>query len=196
MKTFLKILSDFNLIRGLFYYLRNYYFFKKIRFPLRIYKNASIYHKSQISFGRGVVVPEKAFISPLSLSVGDYCWLGVNSFICGKVSIGNYVSIGPNVVIPGAEHNIAMAGKTIRSSGLIVKGTIIEDNVWIGANCVILDGVTIGSGSIIGAGSVVKKNVPKNKIVHGVAASIRRDRVVDENFIGGFDGREIMSEKR
>lgn len=178
MKRILARLSDFNLIRGLFYYLRNYFFFKSIKFPLRVYKNVSIYHKSKISFGKGVVVPEKAFISPLSLSVGDYCWLGVNSFICGDVKIGSYVSIGPNVVIPGAEHNIDTMDKAIRRSGLTVKGTIIEDNVWIGANCVILDGVTIGSGSVIGAGSVVKKDVPKNKIVHGAAAVVRRDRCV------------------
>lgn len=178
MKIFLNRLCDFNLIRGFFYYLRNYFFFKSIKFPLRVYKNASIYHKSQISFGTGVVVPEKAFISPLSLSVGDYCWLGVNSFICGDVTIGNNVSIGPNVVIPGAEHNTDKMDTAIRYSGLTVKGTVIEDNVWIGANCVILDGVTIGSGAIIGAGSVVKKDVPKDKIVHGVAAIVRRSRVV------------------
>jgi maltose O-acetyltransferase len=171
-------LTDVSLIRGSIYFLLNFLFFKSISFPFRKYKNSSIYHKGRIRFGKGVVVPEKAYISPLSLEVGDYCWLGVNSFICGKDKIGSYVSIGPNVVIPGAEHNIACGDRPIRRSGLIVKGTVIEDNVWIGANCVILDGVRIGSGSVIGAGSIVTKDVPPNKVVHGQAAGIRKERLV------------------
>lgn len=168
---------DLNLIRGAWYFLINYFFFKSITFPLRMHKNVSVYNKRRISLGKGVIIPEKAFISPLSLVVGDYCWLGVNSFICGNVTIGSYVSIGPNVVIPGAEHNLDLAGKPIRCSGLTVIGTVIEDNVWIGANCVILDGVTIGRGAVVGAGSVVKKDIPPNKVVHGDAATVRRDRL-------------------
>jgi len=54
---------------------------------------------------------------------------------------------------------------------------IIEDNVWIGTNCIILKGVTIGSGSIIGAGSVVTKNVPPNEIWCGSPASHKKKRI-------------------
>lgn len=64
----------------------------------------------------------------------------------------------------------------IRDQGEIKKGIIIQDNVWIGANSVILDGVIIESGAIIGAGSVVTKSVPKNCIVAGNPAKIIKFR--------------------
>lgn len=55
-------------------------------------------------------------------------------------------------------------------------GIVIEDNVWIGANCVILDGVTIGTGSIIAAGSVVSRSVAPYTILGGNTAKIIRIR--------------------
>ena len=76
--------------------------------------------------------------------------------------------IGPNVSIPGANHNFESINVPMNMQGNTIKGTIIEDDVWIGANSVILDGIAIGKGSVIGAGSVVAKDVEPYSIVGGV----------------------------
>lgn len=76
--------------------------------------------------------------------------------------------IGPNVSIPGANHNFDSIDVPMNMQGNTIKGTIIEDDVWIGANSVILDGIAIGKGSVIGAGSVVAKDVEPYSIVGGV----------------------------
>jgi acetyltransferase-like isoleucine patch superfamily enzyme len=115
------------------------------------------------------------FISPISLSVGDDCWLGVNNFICGKVEIGNDVILGPNVSIPGATHDIA-SNQPFSQSGLVIKGTVIEDSVWIGGNSTILDGIRIGKGAIVAANSVITEDVPPLGIVGGVPAKMIRHR--------------------
>ena len=54
---------------------------------------------------------------------------------------------------------------TIKSQGVSQKGIIIEDDCWIGSNVTILDGVRIGQGSVIGAGTLISKDVPKNSVV-------------------------------
>jgi acetyltransferase-like isoleucine patch superfamily enzyme len=61
-------------------------------------------------------------------------------------------------------------------SGHVKKKVIICDDVWIGANCIVLPGVTIGSGSVVAAGSVVTKDIPNNCIVGGIPAKIIRHR--------------------
>jgi len=76
--------------------------------------------------------------------------------------------IGPNVSIPGANHNFDSIDVPMNMQGNTIKGTIIEDDVWIGANSVILDGIAIGKGSVIRAGSVVAKDVEPYSIVGGV----------------------------
>ena len=64
----------------------------------------------------------------------------------------------------------------ISKQGLTKKGIKIHNDVWIAANCVILDGVEIGEGSIIAAGSVVAKNVPPYSVVAGIPAKVIKNR--------------------
>lgn len=77
------------------------------------------------------------------------------------------MSIAPNVVIIGANHVFADPNKTIKSQGSTSKGIVIEDDVWIATNSSILDGVTIGKGSVVAAGAVVNKDVPPYSVVGG-----------------------------
>jgi len=163
-------------LRGYIRYFPISFAFKKISFPIKISKNVYIRNTSRISFGENITILHNAFISPISLSVGDGSWIGVNCFLCGKVTIGNNVLIGPNVAIPGSEHNIGDASTLIIQSGSTTRGTIIESDVWIGANVTILDGVTIHEGAVIGAGSVVTKDVPAYAVVCGVPARLLRIR--------------------
>ncbi len=167
--------NNFEFVNGFIYYYLNKRRFKKIEFPLVKFRRVFIRNKHAIEFGKNITLAHNCFISPVSLKVGNNCWLGVNNFICGKVEIGNDVILGPNVSIPGATHpittNIPFAGSPAH-----VEGTIIGDSVWIGSNSTIIDGIRIGAGAVIAANSVVTKDVPPYAVVGGVPAKILRYR--------------------
>lgn len=162
-------------LRGFIFFLLNCLFFKKINFLIRKYKNICILNKKNIEFGRNITLAHNCFISPISLKVGDNCWLGVNNFIAGKVEIGNDVHLGPNVCLPGASHNVH-SNLPLSKSGSSFKGTVIEDYVWIGSNVTVLDGVKIGKGAVISANSLVNKDVVDYTIVGGVPAKFIKTR--------------------
>ena len=73
--------------------------------------------------------------------------------------------IGPSSKLFAESHIYSDLRKTIKSQGVTRKGIIIEDDCWIGSDVIILDGVKIGKGCIIGAGSVMTKESPSNSIV-------------------------------
>lgn len=95
-----------------------------------------------------------------------------------KIEIGDNVLIGSNVLITDHSHgNISPSELKIspRKRPLFSKGPVkIEDNVWIGENCVILPGVTVGKNSIIAASSVVTKSIPSNSLAAGNPAVVIR----------------------
>lgn len=128
----------------------------------------------------------KAYWKKLGVSMGEntYPNLGFQSTSNSEelVFIGKNVSIAPNVVmVPDSNANNGFLINQIPyvSKSLTRKGTIIvEDEVWIGANVTVLPGVTIGTCSIIGAGSVVTKDVEPYSIYAGIPAKkIRELRV-------------------
>lgn len=96
--------------------------------------------------------------------------LHMNASCGGEISIGENVLIGPNVVIRTSNHNFTDRTKNINEQGHSFGNIKIEDNVWIGANCVILSNVLIGKGAVIAAGAVVNKNVDSYTVVGGVPA--------------------------
>lgn len=96
------------------------------------------------------------------------------------VHIGNGVFVAPGVVIACSGHAIH-PNERIKGLGTSAPITI-EDNVWIGANSTICPGVTIHSGSVIGAGSVVNKDIPSNVIAAGVPCRVIRE-ITDEDKI-------------
>ncbi len=102
-----------------------------------------------------------------NIIVGDNLFINHNCVIldCNKVTIGNNVFIAPNCGFYTAGHPLEYE---IRNTGLeYAKPITIGDNVWIGANTAILGGVHIGSGSVIGAGSLVKNDIPPNVVAVG-----------------------------
>jgi len=88
----------------------------------------------------------------------------------GGVFIGDDVLIGPNVQILSYQHAYRRADRTIKRQGIVKKPIHIEDDVWIGASSVILAGVRVGRGAVIGAGSVVTKDVAPYSVVVGSPA--------------------------
>ncbi len=114
------------------------------------------------------------FETPFNCDYGQYIEIGENCYFnhhCsigdgGKVIIGNNVIIGPYVGIYTAEHPL---DATLRCEGWqSVQDIVIGNNVWIGANVTILAGVSIGDNAVIGAGSVVTKNISANTLAYGV----------------------------
>jgi len=104
--------------------------------------------------------------------IGDRTIIGISNVIIGPVSIGNEVMLAQNIVISGMNHGYEDITISPAKQKVIRKQIIIEDEVWIGANSVVTAGVTIGRHSIIGAGSVVTKDIPEYSIAMGNPAKV------------------------
>jgi acetyltransferase-like isoleucine patch superfamily enzyme len=89
-----------------------------------------------------------------------------------KVIIGNNVLIAPHVSIMASTHNYKEKHKLIRLQGTSSADVVIGDDVWIGLGSVILPGIKIGTGSVIGANSVVTKDIPENSVAVGAPARV------------------------
>ncbi len=98
-----------------------------------------------------------------------------------RVQLGRYVMFGPYVAIVGNDHVTSVPGVPIIFSGRPAPlPTVIEDDAWVGFGAIIMAGVRIGRGAIVGAGSVVTKDVPPYEVHAGVPAKKIRDRFEDE----------------
>ncbi|WP_186133344.1 sugar O-acetyltransferase [Burkholderia gladioli] len=89
----------------------------------------------------------------------------------GGIDIGDQVMIGPNVSILTSGHPVEPSR---RRSGVVAKPVVIENNVWIGAGAIILGGVTIGENSVVAAGAVVTRDVPRDTLAGGNPARVIR----------------------
>ena len=141
-----------------------------------------------IRFGDNVTICQYAIIRPSGfyggilgsgLTLGKNSSIGAFSYIgcSGKITIGDYVMIGPRCTMIAENHNFSDATKIMQKQGVTQKGIVIEDNVWIGASVTILDGVVIKSGCVIAAGAVVTKSTEQNGIYAGVPARRIKERV-------------------
>lgn len=114
----------------------------------------------------------------VGLIVGDDFYMGPHGFIGagGGIKIGKRVVVGAYVQLLAENHNFSDASKPICEQGVTRKGIQIEDDVWIGNNVIVLDGVKIGAGSVIAAGSVVTKDVLSFSVVAGNPAKLIKMR--------------------
>lgn len=94
------------------------------------------------------------------------------------VHIGDYCMIGPNTLITTVSHSLSAAKR--RNKIGIAKPVTIGDDVWIGGNCTILPGVTIGNNVVVAAGAVVTKDVPDNCVVGRVPARVIKKLEAEE----------------
>lgn len=128
-------------------------------------------------FGIENIFGKNCFIDE-NTSLGMYNFIGRNTSIT-KAEIGNYCSIAPNVVIGPGEHNYKEVSTNQRvlkalnlNYNLTSKDVVIKNDVWIGTKAIILRGVQVGDGVVIGAGSIVTKDIPNYAIVVGIPAKV------------------------
>ncbi len=127
------------------------------------------------SVGKGVFVCSPLTVARGSLTtIGDGCYINSNLTLVDdyKVTIGKNCLFAPNVTISTTGHPVH---PDLRSAGMYSFPVTICDNVWLGSNVVVLPGVTIGENSVIGAGSVVTKDIPANVIAVGVPCKVLRE---------------------
>lgn len=105
-------------------------------------------------------------------SIGKNVFIGLYSHLSsgrtsGRLSIGDNTLIGHLCSIVGVNHKFKKKNQLIKDQGIEEEETIIGKDVWIGANSVILPGVKIGKGAVVGAGSVITKNIPEFEVWAG-----------------------------
>ena len=104
--------------------------------------------------------------------IGDHTRIGLHNTIIGPVIIGSHVNLAQGITVTALNHNFENSKKRIDEQGVSTSAVVIEDDIWIGANAVILPGVTIGHHSVVAAGAVVTKDVPPHSLVAGVPAKV------------------------
>ena len=142
--------------------------------------------KSLKSCGRDVSVYIPVRIDGAeNVEVGDNVSFGpfVHMWGGGGIKIGNGVMIGSHTAITSLTHDY---NEEHMNKTLVRKPVVIEDNVWIGAHSIIMPGITIRKGAVIGAGSVVTKDVESDAIVIGAPAKLLkfRDMAARRNDLG------------
>lgn len=126
-----------------------------------------------------------SFSNPSLAKIGSHVYINAkNTFILhgAGITIGDYVAIGPECMfitsnLDTGDTSIPMMKRDAKASAPIS----IAKDVWIGARSIILPGVRIGTGAVVGAGSVVTKNIPDYAVVGGVPARIIRNRKVKKS---------------
>lgn len=129
-----------------------------------------------LTFGDNVTISRGVMIRPSSyyggdlgkgLVMGDHSSIGPYGYVgcSGKITIGSNVMFGPKCSLFAENHVFSDTESTIKSQGVKQSGITIEDDCWIGSNVIILDGVTIGKGSVIGGGTLVTKDVPPYSLI-------------------------------
>ena len=104
--------------------------------------------------------------------LGDRVRVGIGSVVIGPVTMGHGSGLGQHVFVSGFNHGYADGSKNSSEQALDVRPTVIEDEAHIGANSVVLAGVTIGKRCQVGAGSVVTKDIPPYSVAVGNPAKI------------------------
>ena len=111
--------------------------------------------------------------------IGRGCQLYAVDASGGLIRIGKQVAIGPGTVLRAANHCFDSLEKPIMLQGHLYGEIVIEDDVWIAANCTITPGTRIGHGAVVGAGAVVTRDVEPYAIVGGVPARVIGSRRKD-----------------
>jgi acetyltransferase-like isoleucine patch superfamily enzyme len=180
--------------------------FKRVGRNVVFGRNLTIRQSHKIEIGNNVIIDDDCTLDAKGqnnqgISLGDLVTVGrFSSIVCkdadivigshvnigtsvkiiaanqGKIEIGNSIDIGSGCHFSGGSYDYSDADLLPSSQRIGTKGIILEDLAWVGAGVIILDGVTIGSKSILGAGSVVTSDIPANSLAAGVPAEVKKTR--------------------
>lgn len=123
-----------------------------------------------VTISRGVMIRPSSYYGGdygIGLTMGEHSSIGPYGYVgcSGRITIGKNVMFGPKCSLFAENHVFSNKDSSIKSQGVQQKGITVEDDCWIGSNVTILDGVTIGKGSVIGAGTLVTKDIPAGSVV-------------------------------
>jgi maltose O-acetyltransferase len=142
---------------------------KEYRRKFKIHPSARLGYLPQTIFQGDIIIGENSYFNSGKI------YTGKNSF----VKIGKWCAIGYNVNIHAITHDPDFATGLEKDRPYIEASIEIGDNNWIGSNVFILPGVKIGNNCVIGANSVVNKNIPSNSIYGGIPAKLIREKTID-----------------
>jgi len=144
-------------------------------------------NKIGVSLGKGVTIRAYSYIDCYGYNgyinfddyaaIGQYVYLGGN----GGIKIGKYAMVSGQTYMVSAKRIYNIKSQyPFNYQGEIRKPIVLEDNSWIAAKCIICSGVTIGTNSVIGAGSVVTKDIPPSCLAYGAPAIVKKKLNGDE----------------
>jgi len=154
-----------------------------LRWRANISPRAEVELGPTLHLGRGTVVSSftKIKVADGPLRTGERCGFGTGCFVAtgsAGIEIGDHALFGPNVAIVCENYRYRSLDVPVDEQGVTSIGIRIGRNVWVGANCVILDGTVIGDNSIVAAGSVMNRRFPPNCIISGNPAKVILRRAV------------------
>ena len=122
---------------------------------------------------RVLIRPSVRVTYPWRLRIGDHSWIGdhVELYTLDRIDVGRNSVVSQGTYLCTGTHDHRLA-----TFDMLTAPIVVEDEAWVAAQCFIGPGVTVGSGSVVGARSLVLENVPAGKIVAGHPAAIRGDR--------------------
>jgi len=145
-------------------------------------KNSQICIGDRAKLERGVNITVGGDYPNCKIEIGENTFIG--PYVCiagpGDIKIGKDCLIAAQTGIFANNHIFENPQQIIREQGVTYKGITIEDDCWLGTKVSVLDGITIGKGSVIGAGAIVTKSIPPYSIAVGVPARVigQRDEKV------------------
>lgn len=155
----------------------------RIALSARVSRSAVILaqYGGQVEIGDGCEIEEFALIKSYggSIEIGEGCFVGPGCILYGHggLRVGRYVKMAGQCVVIPSNHRFDDIDQPIFLQGEDSRGVVIEDDVWLGAGVRVLDGVTIGRGSVIGAGAVVTRSTEPYGVYVGVPATKIRSRL-------------------
>lgn len=137
----------------------------------------SIGNRTLVMYGSVLHVYNFRNIPHSGIRIGDDSLIGEYNVLRGQggIVIGNRVYTAPLVQILAVNHVFDDPDRPFVEQGITAKGIRIEDDVWLGGGAIVMDGVRIGKGAVVAAGSVVNRSVPPHTVVAGVPAMVVRE---------------------
>jgi acetyltransferase-like isoleucine patch superfamily enzyme len=137
--------------------------------------------EGRLTIGRHTLLEPGCWITMTSearIAIGSGCFLNKNTMLAAQegIEIGDHVMFANNCFVGDADHRFDDPERPVTQQGFVPRGPVkIGSNVWFGVNCVVTGGVEIGDRSVIGANSVVTRDIPPATIAAGAPAKVLRE---------------------